>query len=134
MSRDIDEAWNEVAGFQQAGLDAALARSKQRKPKSLNRGAAGLEAAVNGTFVQMHDSNGNVEGTSGLPDQAHASLVEAGQASGAGQAQDSPEEPANGHLISEENQAANRQLPAFGNAATSSMGKSQVHLLIGGHG
>lgn len=126
MSRDIDEAWTEVAHIQQAGLDTALAKSKSRKPKASKSAPTDSTAAANGALSHPHDSNGNMEGSSGLPNQDITSGAGTGQ--GAEQTEMSPDAQDNAHLASEENQAANRQMPGPSSVATSSMGKSQVSL------
>lgn len=140
MARDIDTAWKEVADIQQAGLDAALAaQSKARKPKPSKPASMATDATANDLQPQLTSSNGNEAGSAALPDQDAASGPQTGQAgagpgSGAGpqQAGDAPEasEEGNGHRASEENQAANKQLPGSAQATASSMGKDQVRLSI----
>lgn len=117
-ARDIDTAWQELAGIQQAALDAALAaQSKARKPTSCNAGPVATTAAE--LQPQPHDSNGNAEGSSVLPDQATAA-----------QAGDGLAASDNGHLASEENQAANRQMSGSASMPATSMSKDQVRLPI----
>lgn len=124
-ARNIDAAWKEVADIQQAGLDAALAaQSKARKSKPSKPAAALTDATASGLQPQLHDSNGNAEGSSVLPDQETAPM------GGAGQARDGPEASDYGHLASEENQAANRQMSGSANLPATSIGKEQVCLHI----
>lgn len=138
MARNIDTAWKEVADIQQAGLDAALAaQSKARKPKPFKLAPAAKDATANGLQSHPHNSNGNEAAPAALPDQDAASgpwTVQAGEgpaaAAGAGQAGEAPVEAQdNGHLASEENQAANKQVPGSVHMTTSSMSKVQVCLL-----
>ena len=126
MSRDIDEAWTEVADIQQAGLDAALAKTKSRRLKPSKSAPTESDAAANGVHPHTHDSNGKMEGSSGLPDQDITSGAGTGQ--DPEQTGNSPDAQDNKNLASEENQAANRQMPGPSSLATSSMGKSQVSL------
>lgn len=115
-ARDIDAAWQELAAIQQAGLDAALAaQSKARKPTSCKAAPAATTAAE--LQPQPHDSNGHAEGSLVLPDQGAA-----GQAGNGLAASD------NGHLASEENQAANRQMSGSASMPATSMSKDQVCL------
>lgn len=125
MARDINTAWQQLSDTQQAGLDAALAaKTKSRKNKAVkaasDSSAPNTDAAANGTHPGPGDASGVTEGSTGLPNQGTASG--AGQEAGTGPGVGTSAE-GNGHLASEENQAANRQLPAPG---TSSISKSQV--------
>ena len=119
----MDAAWRELAGIQQAGLDAALAaQSKARKSKPSKPAPALTDATASGLRPQSHDSNGNAEGSSVLPDH-ETTLV-----AGAGQAREVPETLDYGVLASEENQAANTQMSVSTNLPVMSMSKDQVCL------
>lgn len=120
-ARDVETAWQELAGIQQAGLDAALAaQSKARKPTSCK---AALSAATDATPAevqpQAHVSNGHAVGSMVLPDQETAA-----------QAGDGLAGSVNGHLASEENQAANRQMSGSASMPDTSMSKDQVCPLL----
>ena len=122
-ARDIDTAWKELADIQQAGLDAALAaQSKARKSKPSKPAPALIDATASGLQPQSHDSDGNAEGSSVLPDQETASVA------GPGQAGEGPEASDYGLLAYEENQAANRQMSGSANLPATSMSKEQVCL------
>ena len=72
------------------------------------------------------DTTGAAEGLSGLPDQDRAWEADAAQDLGLAHDTQTKAE-GNGHLATEENQAANRQLIGAGNASTTSASKSQVN-------
>lgn len=118
-ARDIDSMWADLSDIQQAALDAALAaksKSRKNKPAQPASGPAASHADV--TAHEPHpEVNGVAEVSSGVPNQDTASEVDAAHGPGEGGSVD-----ANGHLASEENQAANRQMPS----GTSSISKSQV--------
>lgn len=123
-ARDIDTVWRELADIQQAGLDAALiAERKSRKPKAVPPASDTAAQQVTANGEHPSDTTGTAEGLSGLPDQDQA--LEADAAQDLGLARDTKAE-GNGHLASEENQAANRQLIGAGNTSTTSASKSQV--------
>ena len=125
-ARNIDAAWKELADIQQAGLDAALAaQSKARKSQPSKPAPALTDATASGLQPQAHDSNGNAEGSSVLPDQETASVAGAGQAGEGHEASDLE------LLASEENQAANRQMSGSANLLATSMSKDQVCLPMG---
>ena len=116
---DIDTMWQELSDIQQAGLDAALAaKSKSRKNKPA-QAAPGLAAPQADAIAHgpHPEANGVAEVSSGLPNQDTASETDAAHGPGEGSSVD-----ANGHLASEENLAANRQM----SSGTSSIGKTQV--------
>jgi len=119
MARDIDSTWAELSDIQQAGLDAALAaKSKSRKNKPAKAASGSAAPQADATAHGPHpEANGVAEVSSGLPNQETASETDAAHGPGEGSSVD-----ANGHLASEENQAANRQMPS----GTSSISKSQV--------
>lgn len=117
-ARDIDTLWAELSDIQQAGLDAALAaKSKPRKNKPAQAALGPTASQADATAHGPHpEANGVAEVSSGLLNQDTAFDADAAHGPGEGSRVD-----ANGHLASEENQAANRQKPS----ATSSISKSQ---------
>lgn len=123
MARDIDSTWAELSDIQQAGLDAALAaKSKSRKSKPAKAASGPAAPQADATAHGPHfEANGVAEVSSGLPNQDTASEADAAHGPSEGSSVD-----ANGHLASEENQAANRQMPS----GTSSISKSQVGQLL----
>ncbi|KAL0039732.1 hypothetical protein WJX77_006357 [Trebouxia sp. C0004] len=117
-ARDIDTVWAELSDIQQAGLDAALAsKSKSRKNKPAQAAPGPAASQADASAHGPHpEANGVAEVSSGLPNQDTASEADAAHGPGEGSNVD-----ANGHLASEETQAANRQMPS----GTSSISKSQ---------
>ena len=110
--------WAELCDTQQAGLDAALAaKSKSRKNKSAQAAPGPAASQADATAHGPHpEANGVAEVSSGLPNQDTVCETDAARDPGEGSSV-----AANGYLASEENQAANRQMPAG-----TSVSKSQV--------
>lgn len=118
MARDVDLAWRELADMQQAGLDAALAAKTKSQKSKATKAASESAHHSNAAATGLHpDSNGMHEDPLVLPDQDTASEADAVKGPTEG-----THAEANGHLASEENLAANKQLPP----ATSSVNMSQV--------
>lgn len=110
--------WAELSDIQQAGLDAALAaKSTSRKNKPAHAQAASGPQADAIAHGPHPEANGVAEASFGLPNQDTASEADAAHGPSEGSSVG-----AKGHLASEENQAANRQMPS----GTSSISKSQV--------
>lgn len=118
MARDVDLAWRELADMQQAGLDAALAAKTKSQKSKATKAASESAPHSNAAATGLHpDSNGMQEGPSVLPNQDAASEADAVNGPDEG-----THAEANGHPASEENLAANKQLPP----GTSSVSMSQV--------